>query len=123
MCSAAMYDWCVRSDVLGGFVRLDGTLGAKFLFLFSLFAVAGVGMGGRCLWYKRKCPEKVQRCVVLSHQLLPEKSKGPPCVIAAAGSVCALSLSTGGCGQSDRVSPHTVLGCLWWTGESLEDNT
>lgn len=45
------------------------------------------------------------------------------CVIAAAGSVCAVSLSTGGCGQSDRVSPHTVLGCLWWTRESLEDNT
>lgn len=38
----------------------------------------------------------MQRCVVLSHQLLPEKSKGPPCVIAAAGSVCAVSLSTGG---------------------------
>lgn len=28
MCSAVMYDWCVRSDVLGEFVRLDRHLGA-----------------------------------------------------------------------------------------------
>lgn len=54
--SAAMYVLCVRSDVLGEFVRLDRHLGAvvspliltltfKFLYLFSVFAVAGVGIG------------------------------------------------------------------------------
>lgn len=53
MSSAAMYVLCVRSDMLGNLSGLIGavvsllilTLTFKFLLLFSVFAVAGVGIG------------------------------------------------------------------------------
>lgn len=112
-CVLEVMCWGNLSDLIGAVVS-PLILILTFKFLVLCICCGGSRDRCRCLRYKRKCPEKkVQRCVVLSHQLLPEKSKGAPCVIAAAGSVCAVSLSTGGCGQSDRVSPYTVLGCLW----------